>query len=48
MDILIFALGVLCCGAVGAVDQNPTTGRMVAVLLLYTVGLQLITNSKIF
>lgn len=48
MDILIFVLGVICCGAAGGVDQNPTTGRMVAVLLLYTIGLQLITNSKIF
>lgn len=47
MDIFIFILGMLFCAASGAVDQNPTTPRMVTVLVLYTIGLELMNKSGV-
>lgn len=45
MDISTFILGLLFCGASGAVDRNPTTLRMATVLVLYTIGLGLLIES---
>ena len=47
MDIFIFIFGMLFCAASGVVDRNPTTPRMVTVLILYTVGIELITKSGV-
>lgn len=45
MNILIFSLGLSLVAVSGAIDRNPTSLRFATVLLLYSIGLELMINS---
>ena len=42
--IIDFILGMLFCALAGALDRNPTTLRMVTVMLVYAIGLQFLID----